>query len=396
MAGQYQPKRFFRNVPNRFLQEYFARRDLMADMDFASLTETKVEPIYEAWLQLPENVRNDIEQEFQEVDELATEGGTKAILDEACWHGEDLAPQFAKLESFHERAFWTCLERPRYWPGAVAFGRADRIPSSYWRKRKNLPRKAARVDPADIRDLERNLGRYFHTMQGRGQNCRVDCYRRHRLDYFFAYPEDYAQASVEWEQNVFQRRPRHPAFEIIFVYSQEHGTLDVFLSGDRKPVPDLQAIFAGTILGAELGADPKDERVYDLDALRSRHFRFTYGPESAIESVDVKKLRLTFHGTRDRIVLEVDPSGRKDAIFDLLDKVTSGIKPARTSITQVGIKVVFAPVPGTRRPVTRTFDVTWPNSCSLKHDVRDLILRKMLADSWIEPREPTREGSKAA
>ena len=61
----------------------------------------------------------------------------------------------------------------------------------------------------------------------------------------------------------FQTRPRHPAFEIIFVYSQKDGTLDIYLSGDRKPVPDLQAIFADTILKAELGPDEKDERVYD-------------------------------------------------------------------------------------------------------------------------------------
>src|ERR1700731_581148 len=30
------------------------------------------------------------------------------------------------------------------------------------------------------------------------------------LDYFFAYPEDYAQASVEWVGKEFKRRPHHP------------------------------------------------------------------------------------------------------------------------------------------------------------------------------------------
>lgn len=395
MTRQYQPRRFFRNEPNRLLEQYFARRGVLTDVDFGQLGETQVEPIYEAWLRLTEDDRNEMEQDFQEIDELATEAGAKAILDEARWHGEDLAEQFAKLKGFHEHAFWTFLERPKYWPGTVAFYHADIVPASYWRKRKNLPRKAASVEPASIRQLEQNLSNYFHTMQGRGQNCKVDCYKRNDLDYFFAYPEDYAQASVEWVGKEFKRRPHHPAFEIIFVYSQNDGTLDIFLSGDRKPVPDLQAIFADAILKAELGPDEKDERVYDLNPLRSRHFQFVYGAETGIADVAVKKLRLKVHGKSERIVLEADPSYNKQAVFDLLDKVTKAIPLSQIAITQVGIKVTFAHNPSSRKASTRSFDINWPNSCSLKHDGRDLIIRKLLADSGIEPREPAKDDSAA-
>jgi hypothetical protein len=228
---------------------------------------------------------------------------------------------------------------------------------------------------------------------GRGENCKVDCYHRNELDYFFAYPEDYAQARVEWVGKEFQRRPHHPAFEIIFVYSRNDGTLDVYLTGDRKPVPDLQAIFADTILKAELGPDEKDERVYDLNPLRSRQFQFVYGPEAGIAEVAVKKLRLTVYGKKEHIVLNADPSYNKHAVFDLLDKVAKGIPLMQMAVTQVGIKVTFAHNPTSRKPGTRSFDIGWPNSCSLKHDGHDLIIRKMLADSGIEPREPAKDGS---
>jgi hypothetical protein len=85
-------------------------------------------------------------------------------------------------------------------------------------------------------------------------------------------------------------------------------------------VPDLQAIFADTILKSELGPDEKDERVYDLNPVRSRQFQFVYGPESGIIDVAVKKLRLTVYGKmKKRIVLEADPTYNKHAVFDLLD-----------------------------------------------------------------------------
>ena len=394
MAQEYQPRRFFRHAPNRLLERYFAARNVLSEVDFGALTETQVEPIYQAWLTLSDDARKEMEQDFQDIDELAAEGGSKAILDEARWHGEDLAEQFASLTGFHEHAFWTFLERPKYWQGALAFHHADTVPFSYWRKRKNVPRKPASVDASSIRQLEQHLSNYFHKMQGRGENCKVDCYHRNDLDYFFAYPEDYAQAAIEWGKEGLKRHPRRPAFEIVFVYSQGEGTLDIYLRGDRKPVPDLQAIFADMILKAKLGPDEKDERVYDLNPVRSRQFQFVYGTESGIADVAVHKLRLTVYGKKERIVLEADPSYNKHAVFDLLDKVAKGIPLTQMAVTQVGIKVTFRN-PTSRKPGARAFDIGWPNSCSLKHDGRDLIIRKMLADFGIEPREPAKDDSAA-
>src|ERR1700730_6120551 len=137
----------------------------------------------------------------------------------------------------------------------------------------------------------------------------------------------------------FKRRPHHPAFEIIFVYSRNDETLDVYLTGDRKPVPDLQAIFADTILKAELGPDEKDERVYDLNPVRSRRFQFVYGPEFGIADVAVKTRRLTVYSKKEHIVLDADPTYNKHAIFDLLDKVAKGIPLTQMAVTQVCIKV---------------------------------------------------------
>jgi hypothetical protein len=50
MAQEYQPRRFFRNAPNRLLERYFAKHKALSEVDFGALTETQVEPIYEAWL----------------------------------------------------------------------------------------------------------------------------------------------------------------------------------------------------------------------------------------------------------------------------------------------------------------------------------------------------------
>ena len=82
----------------------------------------------------------------------------QAVGREARWPGEDLAEQFASLTGFHEHAFWTFVERPKYWQGALAFHHVDTVPVSYWRKRKNVPRKPASVDALSIRQLRLRAG----------------------------------------------------------------------------------------------------------------------------------------------------------------------------------------------------------------------------------------------
>src|SRR3569833_2685557 len=342
MAREYQPKRFFRDVPNRMLELYFERSGVLDQFNFAGLKETQVEPIHEAWVNLPHDIRDEIEKDFQDVDDLATEGGSRAILDEAHFHGEDLSGTFDSLVSFHERAFWTLLQRPRYWPGALAFRHADAVAPRFWRKRKNIPRKTVSVDPESISNFEKAISGYFHSKQGRGQHCKVDCYKRDPLDYFFAYPEDYSQAEVVWGRDGLKRRPRRPAFEVIFVYSQIDGTLDIYLAGDRSPIPDLQRIFARVILNAPLAPDEKDQRVYNLSPLRARQFNFLYDSESGIADVVVFLLRLTLYGTNERLILEAVPTRNRYAVFDLLEKIGKGIPLSQMAVTQVGIKVTFS------------------------------------------------------
>ena len=150
-------------------------------------------------------------------------------------------------------------------------------------------------------------------------------------------------------------------------------------------MPDLQRIFAETILKFDdLDEFAKDDRVYALDALADRDFVFKYPADCGIESVAVRLLRFSLiAGKKRRVIVEADPAGDLKAVYDLLDRVS--LPPFH--VTQAEIKVTFAPTPGVRGR-TRSFKISYPNWCALRHDQRDLLIRKMLIDSGIEPLEP--------
>ena len=93
------------------------------------------------------------------------------------------------------------------------------------------------------------------------------------------------------------------------------------------------------------------------------------------------QLRLTLkHGSKRRITLEADTKNNPQAVYDLLEKLS----PPAYFITQTRVKVIFEPKIG-KRARSRTFNITYPNSCALGYDGDDLKIRKMLELSGIEP-----------
>ncbi len=381
-------------MPNALLARYFNELGLFGDMDFSSMKEGKPDELFRAWLALPAAQRNKMDAEFRDIFEMSCEKGFKAIIDEAGWQMRDtpdalqtFIEKMSALSSHYERAMVTYLDHNNFWKGATLFYHADTL--HYWRKRKNLPKEKAAVDKASLEQLAAMIRDYFHYTEGRGKNCVVEPFRRRELDYFFAYPEDYSQQSIEWINGEFDRRPHNPAFEVIYVYSQKEGSLDLNFRGSNKAVEPLQVIFATAILKIdELPPDPKDKRVYDLSPLLQRSFHFTYDIGSGIEEVAIRKLRLSSQLKKgDRITLEADSLRDSDAIYDLIDQIGNAVPLNMYHVTQAELSASII-VNSNKPPKRITIRITYPNSCSLKYDELGLKLRGMLSASGIEPKEP--------
>jgi hypothetical protein len=381
-------------MPNVLLARYFERQELFGDFDFSAMKEGKPDELFAAWLLLADGKRNEMDAELRDIFEMSCEKGFRAIIDEASWQLRDdpdaltsFIETLSTRSNHYERAMITFLDYTPFWKGATRFYHADTLP--YWRKRKNLPHRPAAVDEQSLQQLAALIRHYFHTTEGRGKNCIVEPFRRGDLDYYFAYPEDYSQQSIEWVNGEFDCRPHNPAFEVIYVYSRKEGSLDLNFRGSYKAIEPLQGMFATAILKLDkLPPDPKDTRIYDLSPLLRRSFQFIYKPESGIEDVAVKKLRLSSKVKRgDRLTLEADSSEDRDAVYDLLDRIGKTIPPNLYNLTQVelAVSVVVDPDKPAKRMTVR---ITYPNSCSLKYDEVGLKLRAMLGDSGIEPKKP--------
>jgi hypothetical protein len=394
MAKHYSIKSFFREMPPALLARYFHKRELLQDFDFSVLQGTKRDELFGAWLYLPEAERRRMESEFQEIFAMSRDAAVRAIIDEAGWHMREdpvgrvaFVEMFSALPNHYERAMVAFLDYRQLWKGATLLYHADILP--YWRKRKGFPQKPAAVDGASIQELASLLRDLFHRTEGRGNNCHIDCLRRGELDYYFTYPEDYSKQSNEWVDGQFKPRPHNPAFEIVYIYSQKEGSLDLNFRGDYKRIEPLQAMFATAILKLpELSPDPKDTRVYDLIQLSQKGFEFSFDAGSGIENVTVKMLRLSSRVKKgDRITVEANADENPDAVRELLAKIGQSVPLHLYSVTQVDLTASVVLKEG-NDPKKVPIRITYPNSCSLKYDELGDKLRKMLEASGIEPKEP--------
>ena len=211
MASQYSHLQFFRNTPNVLLGRYFTEKHgVLQEIPFDKLKERDVEPIFLAFTALPGEKQAQIEAEFQDIDAMACQGGVTALTDEANYHDDAAFPAaISKLDGFHGAVMWSFLDHPGYWTGATMFLHSDNVADSLWKKRNDLPHVKPRVDKADTDRLAQAISGYFFPKEGRGRNCKVEVYRRHQKEYFFAYPEDFAQSGNEWVRNLLSRQSRH-------------------------------------------------------------------------------------------------------------------------------------------------------------------------------------------
>ncbi len=391
MSKYFDPRRFLQRAPNAMLRRYFAARGLLPDLDWEQLTETRIEPLYQAWLAMPPESRDESLVDFREIDLLGDEGGKIAILDEALFHPDrqTVLTALAELEDFYACAFWTFLERPELWPGALRFVDADNKPKRYWRQRNNMPSLVGAITKAAAQRLEAALSELLFRKQARGHRCYVEPYRRGEHECFFAYPLDHRQSDLELLNGEFRKRARSPTFEIIFVFDPNARTLRTWWRGNAKLIPDLEVVFARAVIGKDLTRiKDKDTRVYDLAPLLDRNFQFQREPQWAISNVVIYSLKVRLLGEHEGTIdLTIPSSAGRYAVHDLFDRLFSSIPRTKLRLMRASIKVSFSAVPGLgSKP--RKFDVSWPNSCSLQNEGRDLIIQQMLSASGIEPREP--------
>lgn len=380
MARHYSPKAFLLEAPNRLLKQYFERLEIGSDISWEHLAERDTDLIYRACETAKEDLRRQMDDDFRSIHSMADEGGTQLLIDtgHSQFHNVDFLKIFEQAESHLERSFLAFLSYYDVFEEASFFHYADNLGN--WRTRDQLPEMQKQPDTESRKRFEQDLSEYYRRKEGRGYGCQIDYYKRENKHYWFAHPEDYAVARLVYtEDHQLSKETQRPAFELIFDYSEQDNILRIYAKCDKATLTDLQKVFGRAILGVDLGDPPANGVIYELDALRERSFQFHLELEDGVETVKVKKLKLKVMGSDQRITLETTAKRDSKEIYNLLDKVLAGGELPRDLLTvaSVGLQLVFISN-RSKRSKTLSFNVSYPDSCSLKLDPKHELAKSLL------------------
>lgn len=394
MAGQYSPKMFLRKIPNALLKLYFEKAGIDTGVDLAGLREADGDVVFAAIERLSAGAAKRVASDFTLVNDLACEKGVQAIREEALLCGLDWAGAFAGMANEHARAMWTFLHHRDRFDAAAALHTMDRR-NFRWHRFVGYRLDAA-TDEQALEAFGEALATHFRK-QGRGRHCHVDFYRRVEPERYcyFAYPEDAATTDLGYdEQGQFQRRPRQPAFEVIFVYRPEQGLVQLCGRWGKEHKESLARLFCIHVLGLRDLPDEDGREPFDLSVLKDGEFAFPTEPQDRVRSIEVRLMRLDLpfdrrKGNGRRLTLEARssdeaPRALHQLMHDLIDPFAVGL--ADVQIGRAKLCMTFD-VPDSSRAKSLTFEVSYPDHCSLQDDPYDQLARKYLRLWGIERHE---------
>ena len=233
----------------------------------------------------------------------------------------------------------------------------------------------------------------FRQKEARGQHCVVEQYRRNNKEYYFAYPQDHKQTSLEYASGRMTNRPHRPAFEIIFIHDDGQRTLSIWHEGRKDRIQDLQVAFAQAVIGCEIPAEsPRDDRVYDLDQFLDAAFLFQPRAELGIARAAVRQMDVRIAGLQPyKVSVELGAATLGHVLHASIRAILDSVPPSMRHVARVRIAVEFEQNADGDRLKSCMFDVRTPNSCNLADDARGALIQRMLEDHGIEPRRPASE-----
>lgn len=376
---QYSPKKLIRNISNLLLKRYFDQHELLGDLDWKEIDDNDPKPIMAAMDELTITERESIETDFNQINELATDGGSQLIFEEAAFWERPWTSKLDTMANDYERAMLALIEDRSLIDKVSSCNEMDRFAESKWRSWF----VGKRLQVTDDRDMLSNGLRAIFKEQGRGQRCHIETLDRRNPERFccFAFPEDYPKTDLGYdENNKFKRHTRRTASEIIFKYCPETGLLDMAGKGNKKEKEAIAEVFCKTMLGLAKLPAPNQRPPYDLAVLKSRNFSFKTDPSDNIESTEIRLMRFDLPGKGyQRLVLSARPTGGVPNIHSLVEEAvnTSNFPLSQLQVSQAKISMRFRGTNG-QRGKSLTFEVTYPDRCNLKDTGNDAVAKKYL------------------
>lgn len=395
MASQYSMNGFVQSIDDyTYLEKYFQNRGIK-DFSYTVGTEkksrkkTSEEVLYaitEILSSQSEEIQQEIERDFAEINKLSDDKGIDNLINEAKDQG--VSPSLATLDqSGHDLSFWFFINHKEVFDEASA---VQEFLTSGW-KRVPVPSKNIDIvsDRKDV--LEEKLKKYYQNKdKGLGQYSSIEIYpKKDRVYVVVRISARGVNDVVPDEANAgkLKKSTRRDSINIYFLYLQgdttDGGELEIKTKGGFAIQKELLGIFSQAVLDHTLD-DTKQK--YDLDVLKNKSFSLVYDAEDEVEGWWLKGLDLRTPDGQTKMNITIKDESRvgSETMWQKLNDLQLDGKMSALRLNKVDLKIKFKSTKKHPRG-TKTFYITWKDTSSL-NDIDDLDIKagKVLKKSKID------------
>ena len=358
MPRYYKPESFLRYLKYNTVREFLEFIGIDNKLPPKLKKQSRADYLKKLFDSFNESTNTQIDAIFREVHAMGNEGGIVTLLNLFKGTYPNLAKEIQNKSNNYNQALYIYMKDPDLFKRAATL-------SYYDEKKIKAQRNGLKQVPvnelyAQKEALAKAISQYLMTTHGRGENCVVETHDHYEGKVLFvALPEDYVRPDLHYESDRLIRSTKKPSFEIIFIYYPNEGKIELSCKGGKKRQIALFNIFNQTVL-----QDSKPilgyQTLYDLDKVLNDNFELVTKLEDEIETVQVKKIRLTDrHNKTRQIYLQIEGKGIKPIQEETKQR---NVDLKTFKVTQVSFGLKF---PGKGRKGSVTMELTAPDKCNL-------------------------------
>ncbi len=269
----------------------------------------------------------------------------------------------------------------------------------YWQRRyysgENFPADQTIFDA--LRDEVKDI----LVAQGRGHACQMTQFEHEGKRYLIMDLQDSPTASREWEQDKIVERFTKPVMEIVFLLDAKAHSVDV-MAEDTAMRSAMHQACASVLFGKNVESKPKDNEIYDLEALQklvagNQPLSVTYPQQYKVEKIFPQAIRITrqnfpyWENTLNlrlskKSILEKDHSGD---MHRMLKTIVWLDNPDKGFWQLNGIKITHAEMVAVywddfeQQRISKTFTINSKGESNLHHEPEDEEIRRFLRGADI-------------
>jgi Rps23 Pro-64 3,4-dihydroxylase Tpa1-like proline 4-hydroxylase len=376
MAKEYSEKSFLLEIDDYSLVEQYLRTYSINDFSYTKPTgrkkntEETVAQIETVLRKQSDAHQQEIERDFQRINNLSNEKGSQNLMAEAAEQGVTITAEQAIVLNAYDRALWFFLKHPK------VFDQADAVQQFYdlngW-KRVPVPSKDTDFVASKRDALVDALKKHFTEKDARGKYGDVEMYPKTDRVYVVARLTNYAESDFipnEETGGLEKQGTRRPLFEVYYLYrpnkgEEGGGELEIKARGGWQKQRDLLAVFTKAVFNHELD---DSKQTFNLELLKDPNFTMVADPNDQMEWWWLKSLELRTPDrlTRVKITVSDDHKGGVSAMWEQLRRLNLADKVSSMLINNAEFQIKFKPTRKRQRG-TATFIINWKDTCSLNN-----------------------------